>query len=86
MFTKLFWRDTIERIISTMAQFLLVLGGVDGSGFLNLQFEQILTMTALGGLATLLKALAAANIGVTGSASFTVETAEPTVEKAPEGL
>lgn len=86
MFTKLFWRDTIERVISTMAQFLLVLGGVDGANFLNMDLQQLLTLTLLGGLATLLKALAAANIGITGSASFTVETAVPTVEKAPNGL
>lgn len=86
MFTKLFWRDTIERIVSTMAQFLLVLGGVDGANFLDMDFRQLLTLTALGGVATLLKALAAAKIGVTGSASFTVENAEPTVEKAPSGL
>jgi len=86
MFTKLFWRDTIERVISTMAQLALVLGGADGSGFLKMDIQQFLLLVLAGGVATLLKALAAAKIGVTGSASFTVENAEPTVEKAPIGL
>ena len=70
MFTLRFWKDTIERAVATMAQFLIVLGGADGAGFLNMKVEQLITLTLLGGLAAVLKALAATTFGSSTSASL----------------
>lgn len=69
MWTRKFWADALERAISTMAQFLVVLGGADGTGFLNMQWEQLLTLTLLGGVATIIKALASSGIGNKESAA-----------------
>lgn len=74
MFTPLFWIDAIERAIATSAQFLLVLGGADGLGFLTLGWEQLVTLSALGAFTSILKSLAAAKAANTDTASFTVDT------------
>lgn len=70
MFTLKFWKDTIERTVATMAQFLIVLGGADGAGFLNMEVQQLIVLTLLGGLAAILKALAATTYGSSTSASL----------------
>lgn len=76
MFSKVFWVDAIERALSTMAQFALVLGGADGAGFLNMDFGHLMTLVAFGGVATILKAMAAYKLTPGNSASLTVENVE----------
>jgi len=76
MFTVLFWKDAIERAIATAAQFLVVFGGADGVGFVNVDPTQILTLAGFGALASILKSLAAAVTSNTDTASFTVDTKE----------
>lgn len=76
LFTRLFWIDAFERVIATIAEFLVVLGGADGVNFLNLSGGHIITLSLLGGAAALLKAVAAAAKADTDTASFTVDTKE----------
>ena len=73
MFNTLFWKDTVERALATMAQFGLVLGGADGAGFLNMDLGHLVTLVGLGGLAAVLKALAAHEFTEGNSASLTVD-------------
>ena len=72
MFTKLFWKDAIERAISTMAQFLLVIAGADGTGFLTVSFERIMVLSLLGGAASVLKSIVALRATDGNSASLVV--------------
>jgi hypothetical protein len=74
MFTKLFWKDAIERAVSTAAQaFLLASGGVAFS----IVDPALLTYVyfAVGGfILSIIKSLAAGAIGSPNSASFVVDT------------
>lgn len=74
LFTTLFWKDAVERIVATIAQFLIILGGADGANFLNMKGGQIITLSLLGGLVALLKAIVAAVKANTDTASLTVDT------------
>jgi hypothetical protein len=74
IFTKLFWLDAVERIVATIAQFLLVLGGADGAGLLAINIKQILLLSLAGGIASLLKAIVAGAKANTDTASLTVDT------------
>lgn len=73
MFTKLFWTDAGERIVSTFAQALLAVVTADGFNILDANLEQALTVAAVAALGALLKALAAVGTTAGESASFTVE-------------
>lgn len=74
MFTALFWRDTAERVISTMAQAGI---GVIGSDIFVPNaidsWVQGATVVGIAGLAALLKCLAATRIGDPESASLSRE-------------
>lgn len=74
IFTRVFWLDTIERVVATMVQFLVVLGGADGTGFLEVEdWRKVAVLVAAGGLAALVKAVWAATRAQSDTASFTVE-------------
>ena len=72
MWSKKFWRDAVERAVSTAAQSaLLVLGGgaLPGS-VINANWQNVGGVAAGGAMLTLLKAIAASNVGTKGSASL----------------
>lgn len=60
MFQLNFWRATLERAISTAAEFALVLLGTDMLGYLEVDWYKLLVISAMGGLTAILKALAVA--------------------------
>jgi hypothetical protein len=74
LFTKLFWQDAGERIVATVGEFLLVLGGADGANWLTINGKQLLLLSLAGGAASLLKAVVAAAKADTDTASLTVDT------------
>lgn len=76
LFTKIFWLDAGERVIVTVGEFLLVLGGADGAGWLKLEPLQLLALSVAGGAAALLKAIVAAAKADTDTASLVVDTKE----------
>lgn len=59
MWTKLFWKDTIERAVSTMAQVLISLFAVDQFNLLTLDWVATLATVGAAGLLAVAKALAA---------------------------
>ena len=65
MWSLLFWKAAAERAISTAAQFALVLIGTDVTGFLSVNWEQLIIASLIGGLTSLLKSLATAKLSRT---------------------
>lgn len=74
LFTKSFWLDTFERALSTGAQSVLLVYGLSEDVFNVITFDaslQTLATAAVGGfLLTVVKSVAAAQIGNKDSASF----------------
>ena len=60
MLTNLFWKDTAERVLSTMAQVLLALFLTDGFDLLTLDWKLAASAVGTAGLIALLKAVVAA--------------------------
>lgn len=76
MFSKLFLKDMVERAISTGAQTLLIaLGGQSADKVTD--GYMVLVVAFLGGfILSVIKSLAAANLGTSNSASFVVDSKE----------
>lgn len=70
MFTKLFWRDTIERAVATAAQAALAVLGVDAFDLLAIDPVGVLSVAGGGAVLAILKALVASKIGDHESASL----------------
>ncbi|MBU8830814.1 hypothetical protein [Mycolicibacterium goodii] len=89
LFTRTFWRDTLERTVSSAAQGFLVGGGLAGIAATTDQvslhgFPWEAALAGAGGMAvlTVAKCLAAVKAGNWGTASFTraVEPADAGTE------
>lgn len=76
MFSKVFWKDAIERAVSTIAQFLLVMGGANGAGFLTVSIKQLIVLSLVGGVASILKSVVAVSTTSGDSASFVVSNVQ----------
>lgn len=72
MFSKLFWKDAVERVISTMAQTLLTFGTLDAANLTAVNIKVYIVGVVLAGLYSLVKALAALKATDGNSASLTV--------------
>jgi hypothetical protein len=59
IWTSLFWKDTIERTISTVAQVLITILSVDGLDLVNFDLEAGAIAVGIAGALTILKAVAA---------------------------
>lgn len=59
MFNSLFWKDTFERVLATMAQVLITLFTVDQFNLLTADWTLVVSATATAGVLALLKALVA---------------------------
>lgn len=74
MFTKTFWKDAVERAVSTGAQFALAAIGQDVAGvdLFAVNPGNVLGAFATGAVLTVLKCLAAARVpGTVSPASLT---------------
>lgn len=70
--TKLFWLDAIERSVKTVAQTMVGLLTADNLlGILNVNWETLLSVSALTGLVSILTSVGSAGTG--NSASLTVD-------------
>ena len=59
IWNSLFWKDTVERVIATVAQVLITILSVDGLDLVNFDFEAGLVSCAIAGALVVLKAVAA---------------------------
>lgn len=82
MFTKVFWRDTFERMCSTAAQAALLVLGADAIDALRADWETVGGFALGGAVLALLKALGAKQIGDRQSASLDPEIAPKILGKA----
>lgn len=68
IWTSLFWKDVIERVIATVAQVLIAILSVDGFDLVNYNFEAGLTTVAIAAALVVLKAVVA-NVAVNNTVS-----------------
>ena len=59
MFTRAFWKATVERMIRTFAQAVAALLGGDGLGLVDVDWGQALSIGGLAAVAALLTAIVA---------------------------
>lgn len=78
MFTKLFWKDAVERAIKTVAQTLVTLFLASGEVFnlLVVDWKQALGVASGAGLLSILMSIGSAAKAGTDTASLTVDTKE----------
>ena len=60
MFTGLFWKDTFERLVATLAQVLIAVLTVDGFDLWQADWKAVVATLAVSGALVVLKALVAA--------------------------
>ncbi len=70
MFTRIFWRDTAERAVSTAAQSAVAVLSAEGLGLLDVSWLDTASVSGLAALLAVLKALAASHMGDPQSASL----------------
>lgn len=70
MFTRSFWKDTVERVVSSAAGGVLTALGMDWVDVLNADWEILVGAGVGTGLVSLLKALVASKVNDPDSASL----------------
>lgn len=70
MFTVLFWKDTSERVIATIAGALVALWTIGGTGLLDVDLKASASVAGMAGAISLLKAVVASKLGDDESASL----------------
>ena len=63
MFTKNFWKQSLERLIKTFAQAILALITSDGLGIVDVNWGKVLSVAALAALASLLTSIVTSGVG-----------------------
>jgi hypothetical protein len=63
VFTKTFWKQTLERLIKTFAQAILALITSDGLGIVDVNWGRVLSVGALAALASLLTSIVSSRVG-----------------------
>lgn len=70
IWSKLFWKDTVERVVATVAQAATGVLTAGGLGLFDVDFTSVLSVSLLAGLLAFAKSVAATYIGDPGNASF----------------
>ena len=70
MFSATFWKSTAERSIRTAAQVLLGFLVIGETGFLDVDWEQALSVTGVAVIASILTSVVATGVGDKGTASL----------------
>lgn len=80
MFTKLFWKDAAERVLSTFAQVVVALvtflAPANDMNLLAIDYMPIIAVGIIAAVLSLLKAIGAAYKAGTDTASLVVDTKE----------
>ena len=80
MFTKLFWKDAVERAVKTFAQTFLAVVGVaapaSGTDLLNVNYLPVILTSLLAAGISIVTSVASAAAAGTDTASLVVDTKE----------
>lgn len=77
MFDSRFWKAAAERAVKTFAQTLVALIGTGAVGIMDLDWMQMLSVSATATVLSLLTSVASANFGSNPGPSLVDETIEP---------
>lgn len=77
MFDSRFWKAAAERAVKTFAQTLVALIGTGAVGIMDLDWVQMLSVSATATVLSLLTSVASANFGSNPGPSLVDETIEP---------
>lgn len=70
MWGKRFWQDAAERAVKTVAQTAVALLGTGAIGLLDVDWVQVVSVSALAGVVSLLTSIGSDNIGTKGTPSL----------------
>ena len=70
MWTKKFWQDSAERSIKTFAQTAVSFLVIGTTGVLDVDWEQIISVSGVAALASILTSIASDHVGTKGTASL----------------
>lgn len=84
IWSKLFWKDTVERVVSTVAQAAAGVLTAGGLGLFDVDFKNAASVSLLAGLVALAKAIAATYVGDPGNASLVPSLAAYPTESVTE--
>lgn len=70
MWSRTFWRDAVERMVSTAAQSAIAVLGADGFDLLQVDVAAVFGVAAGGAVLSLLKSLVASKVNDPNSASL----------------
>ena len=70
MFTLLFWKDAVERAVKTAAQTAVALLGTGLVGVLDVDWLQVLSVSAVAALVSLLTSVSSSPFAEDGTASL----------------
>jgi len=73
MFTKEFWKETLERAVKTFAQFILVLGGAEAFNVFELDWQTNLGLALGGVLMSIATSIVSAGVTKSDSPSLVKE-------------
>jgi hypothetical protein len=76
MYTRNFWLTAFERGVRTFAQALLSVLIVGETGFMDVDWQQSLSVAGVAFVASVLMSIAATGVGDHGTASFVREDSE----------
>ena len=80
MFTKLFWKDAVERAVKTFAQTFLAVVGVaapaSGTDLINVNYLPVILTSLLAAGISIVTSVASAAAAGTDTASLVVDTKE----------
>lgn len=84
IWSKLFWKDTVERVVSTVAQAATGVLTAGGLGLFDVDFKNVLSVSLLAGLVAFAKSIAATYVGDPGNASLVPSLAAYPTETVTE--
>ena len=70
MWTRAFWKDSAERSIKTFAQTAVSFLVIGTTGVLEVDWEQIVSVSGVAALASILTSIASDRVGTKGTASL----------------
>ena len=70
MFTKIFWKDTLERAINTFAQSFGAFLIANGTGLFDVEWKQAFSIAALSFIVSVSTSMGGNKMGDTGTASL----------------